>query len=227
MTTPTRRASTRTTTPRKVVDQAQAKVLFLAGLDYPAIAAELKCTPLQAKSAVAGALAASRVALDQAPARILALEQVDAMHRAVWVKALRGDVAAIDRVVKLIEVRERLQSEPERVQNALAEAFESSIAELPNVTKADDALVASCRQVARQIDHAVAHGTSLEATKAMYLLPHLWNGLRELGATPAARAVLEANLPKPSPAADGDDSAKGGPVDLDAWKHRQRGGDPG
>lgn len=206
-------------------DQGKAFALFKAALTYDEIAAELGCTVAEARDAVAAAIAGSRVALDQSAARILALEQIDAMHKAVWVKALRGDVAAVDRVTKLIEMRDRYLSEPSRIQGALLAAFESSLASLgDSVTAADETLVAACRQVARQIDHAVANGTSLEATKALYLLPHLWNGLRELGATPAARAALQAAATAGSrPDDDDDEKPKEAPVDLDAFKRGRRG----
>lgn len=211
-----------------MVDGKKALALFKAGFDYDAIAEQLSaagdaCTEVDVRDAVQAAIAASRVALDQSAARILQLEQIDSMHKAIWVKALGGDLAAIDRVVKLQQERERLLGEPTRVKDAITEAFEKSLAALKGITDADEALIAACRQVARQIDHAVANGTSLEATKALYLLPHLWNGLRELGATPAARAALQASVPTPDP--DGDDEdAKGAPVDLDAFKRRSRGG---
>lgn len=206
------------------VDQAKAFALFKAALTYEEIAAELQCSVPEARDAVAAAIAGSRVALDQSAARVLALEQIDAMHKAVWVKALRGDVAAVDRVAKLIEMRDRYLSEPSRVQGALLAAFEKSLASLGDaVTPADETLVAACRQVARQIDHAVANGTSLEATKALYLLPHLWNGLRELGATPAARAALQAAAVARPADGDDDETPKEAPVDLDAWKRGSRG----
>ena len=59
------------------------------------------------------------------------------------------------------------------------------------ITDADSALVATGRAVARQIDYALRHGQGQEVTKALYLVPHLMNVLRELGATPAARKQLK------------------------------------
>lgn len=206
------------------VDQGKAFALFKAGLTYDEIAAELGCSVADARSAIEAAIAASRVALDQSAARILSLEQLDSMHKAVWVKALRGDPAAVDRVLKIQEARDRLLSEPSRVQGALLEAFEKSLSALgDSVGDEDETLVAACRQVARQIDHAVANGTSIEATKALYLLPHLWNGLRELGATPAARAALQA-ASRPPVGDDDPDKPKEAPVDLDAFKRERRSG---
>jgi hypothetical protein len=207
-------------------DQGKAFALFKMALSYEDIAGQLACSVDEAREAVMAAIAASPLSLDQSSARIVALERLQQMHAGIWAKAIRGDSAAIDRVLKIEEARERLLGEPTRVQGALLEAFEKSLAALgAGVTDADETLVAACRQVARQIDHAVANGSSLEATKALYLLPHLWNGLRELGATPAARAALQAAAAAGSrPAADDDDDKpKEAPVDLDAWKRGSRG----
>lgn len=203
------------------VDRARAFTLFRAGLSFEHIANEMQCDVEDARNAVMSAISASTVALDQTSSRIVELERLDALHRVLWAKALKGDVAAADRVLRIQEQRQRLLSEPERVQNAITDAFDKTLAAL-TLQDADETLVASCRQVARQIDHAVANGTSLEATKAMYLLPHLWNGLRELGATPAARAALAASVPAPSetPAAAPE---KGAPVDLNDFKGKRRG----
>lgn len=208
------------------VDPAKAFPLFRAAIPFDQIATQLDCTTEEAREAVMAAIAASPVALDQSAARIVELERVDALHRAMWKKAIGGDVAAADRVMRLSEMRQRLLGEPTRVKDAITDAFESTLAEI-STTKADEALIASCRQVARQIDHAVANGTSLEATKALYLLPHLWNGLRELGATPAARAALAASVPPAPTEPSGDSAPEGGPVDLGDFKSRRRGGAAG
>lgn len=200
-----------------------ALTLFKAGATFEEIAPKVGVkSAASAQRIVMKALDASSVALDQTPARILELERLDALHRAIWAKALRGDVAAVDRVLRIQEARQRMLGEPTRVKDAITDALEATLKEL-KTEAADGALIASLRQVARQIDHAVANGTSLEATKAMYLLPHLWNGLRELGATPAARAALQASMPAPDPAAAAAPK-EGGPVDLDDFKHRRRGG---
>jgi hypothetical protein len=51
--------------------------------------------------------------------------------------------------------------------------------------------VATGRTVAGQIDSALRSGVSMERTKALDLVPHLVNVLRELGATPAARTQVK------------------------------------
>lgn len=205
------------------IDQARAFTLFRAGLSYAHIAEQMQCTEDEARETIAAAISASSVALDQSSARILALERLDALHRVMWAKAIKGDLNATDRVLRIDEQRQRLLGEPSRVKDAITDAFEKTLAELDTVA-ADEALIASCRQVARQIDHAVANGTSLEATKALYLLPHLWNGLRELGATPASRAALAASVPTPATTEDTGPETKEAPVDLDDFKSRRRGG---
>lgn len=203
------------------VDPQQALKLFMAALSYEAIAERLTCTVDEATEAVRAAIASSSVAMDQTSARIVELERLDALHRAVWAKALRGDVAAVDRALRIQEQRQRILGEPTRVKDAITSAFEKTLAAL-TLEDEDETLIAACRQVARQIDHAVANGTSIEATKALYLLPHLWNGLRELGATPAARAALKASVPPP--ADQPPSSPEGAPVDLDNFKKQRRGG---
>jgi hypothetical protein len=58
----------------------------------------------------------------------------------------------------------------------------------------DDALVEAGRKIADRVDEATATGEGQEVTKALYLLPHLMNVLREMHATPDAR--MKANVGK-------------------------------
>lgn len=212
--------ATKKTAPTKE-QIAQAFALFKAAASYDEIASTVAGLPdaEAAADAVERAIAASPITRDQTAARVLELERLDSLHKAVWAKALRGDVSAIDRVLRIGERRLSLLGEPERTKAAITEAFEESLDSI-TTTGADGTLIAACRQVARQIDYAVAHGSSLEATKALYLLPHLMNGLRELGATPAARAALAAAAPAPA-----DVPEKGAGIDdLDDFKKRRTGG---
>lgn len=62
------------------------------------------------------------------------------------------------------------------------------------VGELDAALVAAGRVIASRVDDATTDGEGQEVTKALYLLPHLMNVLREMYATPKARA--EAGLGK-------------------------------
>jgi hypothetical protein len=201
-----------------------AMTLFKAGATYEEIAPKAGVkTAAAAQKLVVKAIAASTVALDQTAARVVELERLETLHRVFWPKALAGDTAAMDRVMRISEARQRLLGEPSRVKDAITDAFEKTLGAI-ETAEADETLIAACRQVARQIDYAVANGTSLEATKAMYLLPHLWNGLRELGATPAARAALQASLPTPGDDDDDSPNSKEAPVDLDAFKRGRRSG---
>lgn len=72
--------------------------------------------------------------------------------------------------------------------------------------------------MARQIDYALRHGQGQEVTKALYLVPHLMNVLRELGATPAARKQLKEYAGTAAAESDGE------PVDeLTAFRRRKFG----
>lgn len=77
----------------------------------------------------------------------------------------------------------------------LRDAFDSSVeANGQLVGKLDDALVASGRKIAERVDEATESGDGQEVTKALYLVPHLMNVLREMYATPKAR--LDAGIGK-------------------------------
>lgn len=77
----------------------------------------------------------------------------------------------------------------------LRDAFDRSVkADAQLVANLDDALVESGRKIATRIDEATEAGEGQEVTKALYLLPHLMNVLREMYATPKAR--LDAGLTK-------------------------------
>lgn len=76
----------------------------------------------------------------------------------------------------------------------LREAFDRSVkANQQLVDQLDDALTAAGRKIADQVDEAVDIGGQ-DATKALYLVPHLMNVLREMYATPKAR--LDAGIGK-------------------------------
>lgn len=174
-------------TPEQI---AQALEGRRRGLAFPAIAATLKVDEQAVRDAVAAALAAQPVDLDVEQERALSFSRIDRMMTGVWPRAVKGEPEAIDRVLKLEEMRARLLGEPERVRDGITSAVEETIDAL-SVEIEDAALIASVRQLAKQIDHAMSYGSSVEATKAMYLLPHLWNGLGKLGATPEAREELK------------------------------------
>jgi hypothetical protein len=72
---------------------------------------------------------------------------------------------------------------------SLKEAFDATVAATDLIKAADAALVDAGRVIADQIDNAVANLTGSDVTKALYLMPHLVNILKEMLATPAARAA--------------------------------------
>lgn len=77
----------------------------------------------------------------------------------------------------------------------LRDAFDRSVkADAQLVDSLDDALVEAGRKIADRVDAAMDLGEGQEVTKALYLVPHLMNVLREMYATPKAR--LDAGLKK-------------------------------
>lgn len=71
--------------------------------------------------------------------------------------------------------------------NALRAAFDASVATSDQVQGVDAALIEAGRKIADRVDEAVYDGEGQEVTKALYLVPHMVNILRELLATPASR----------------------------------------
>lgn len=69
----------------------------------------------------------------------------------------------------------------------LRAAFDLTVTESELVLPVDSALVEAGRKIADRVDEATATGEGQEVTKALYLLPHMVNVLREMLATPAAR----------------------------------------
>lgn len=117
----------------------------------------------------------------------LELDRLDSMLVGVWTSAAAGDTDAIDRVLKIMAMRERLAPVPKTNDGALAKAYDESVEASTVTTKVDAALVAAGRTIAARIDEALASGDGMEVTKALYLVPHMMNALRELLATPSAR----------------------------------------
>jgi hypothetical protein len=80
---------------------------------------------------------------------------------------------------------------------SVRDALEASIETNRHLLPEDAGLVAAARAVADRIDSAVATESGPELTKALYLVPHVTNLLREMLATPAAR--LNAKVSKEVP----------------------------
>lgn len=87
-----------------------------------------------------------------------------------------------------------------------------------SITEKDQALVNLARKYAARIDEALLDGGQ-DATKALYLGPHLTNALIELGLTPGGAAKAKAS------AGEVKQEAMSKPADeLSALRTRHRGG---
>jgi len=123
----------------------------------------------------------------------LEVDRLDRMLVAVWDDVVKGDLDAIDRALKITAMRERLQAAPKDNDGAVAKAYDTSVesSKVLHRDGVDAALVAAGRKIAERIDEATASGDGTEVTKALYLLPHMMNALREMLATPSARLNAE------------------------------------
>lgn len=175
--------------------------LFLGAMSLQEIRTVLNFkTVSSAEAAIRRALAANRKGKDRDTERSAELERIDALYRAAYPKAIQGDLKAIDSCNTLSERRMRILDKPDDGAT-ITSNYEATVAAL-DTTKADAAAIASGRAIARQIDYSLQHGTGQEVTKALYLVPHLMNVLRELGATPAARGNIQNAAKEVKPVAD-------------------------
>lgn len=175
--------------------------LFLGAMSLQEIRTVLNFkTVSSAEAAVHRALAANRKGKDRDTERSAELERIDALYRAAYPQAIQGDLKAIDLCNTLSERRMRILDKPDDGA-AITSNYEATVAAL-DTTEADAAVIASGRAIARQIDYSLQHGTGQEVTKALYLVPHLMNVLRELGATPAARGNIQNAAKEVKPVAD-------------------------
>jgi hypothetical protein len=175
---------------------AQVLAMRRAGLQFDLISDRLDLTPEAAKALFDQALSAH----DPEFQRLLEADRFDRLHAAVWPRALKGELDAIDRVMKLSEQRERVSRVPRVNAHELRDAFDQSVKTSGDLnTSVDAALVEAGRKIADQVDDAVANGVGMEVTKALYLVPHMLNVLREMLATPASRkAAADKNPPTPT-----------------------------
>lgn len=175
--------------------------LFLGAMSLQEIRTVLNFkTVSSAEAAVRRALAANRKGKDRDTERSAELERIDALYRAAYPQAIQGDLKAIDSCNTLSERRMRILDKPDD-GTSITSNYEATVAAL-DTTEADAAAIASGRAIARQIDYSLQHGTGQEVTKALYLVPHLMNVLRELGATPAARGNIQNAAKEVKPVAD-------------------------
>lgn len=183
---------------------AEVVSLRRAGASFDVISDRLSLSPRSAKALFDKALSTYDADLNLA----LEADRLDRLHMAVWPRALQGDLDAIDRVLRISERRDKVVSTPKRNDHAFRKAFDESAATSDRLNPEwDHALLEAGRKIADRVDAAIASGDSLEATKTLYLIPHMLNVLREMLATPSARAIAAARAaaaaPEPQPAAIG------------------------
>lgn len=154
------------------------------GASFDMVAERLNLTPKAAKALFDKALGT----YDPEFQRALEGDRMDKLHMAVWPQAVKGDLNAVDRVIRISERRERVLATPKENTHDLRTAFDRSAETSTQIIDGlDDAILAAGRKIADRVDEAVAGGDGQEVTKALYLLPHMVNVLRECLATPASR----------------------------------------
>lgn len=174
----------------------QALDLRRAGISAGRIASELGVSsPRQVNAMVFRALGSLSADSKVEEVRALELDRLDRLLQGVWVRAARGELAAVDRVMALSAARLRLVGAPE-AERRMRRAFEASLESL-TLEPTDQALVESGRLLCDQLDATAASGDAATAQKTLYLIPHLVNVLRDLGATPAAREAVAAEVQLP------------------------------
>lgn len=143
------------------------------------------------EKAIDRALDDARKGKEGTSSKQLELERIDDLYKAQYPAALRGDAGATSLCMELMRLRMRLSGE--QTGGDLTDALETTLEELNIDEKGKDAaVVMEARILARQIDTMVRYGVGTEVTKALYLIPHLTNQLRELGATPSARETVKS-----------------------------------
>ena len=123
-------------------------------------------------------------------ARSIEIERLDSIYRQIYPLALQQDAKAIDQCLKIGEQRLRLMDAPTKAQKGLLKAYEDTVKALDDRLKPEDsALIQSGRMIASQID-SPSPTHRHRSHQSLYLMPHLMNVLRELGATPDARGSI-------------------------------------
>ena len=186
--------------------RAQALELRSAGLGFGAIATNLQLPDAEAaRKLYLEAIDDTDLRFDVA----LEVRRVDRLFTIAWSKALKGDLSAMERCERLSVRRERLLGWSRELKHEMREAFDETVAALPGVDRARHAsVIASGRIIADRIDAALCQDDRTEVTKSLYLIPHLMNVLRELGATPAQEQAVRGAAP--AAPADAGGEAKGG-----------------
>lgn len=193
--------------PKKKTDDYDAELaasvlnLRRGGASFDVIADRLGLTEKNAKALFNKAIGAH----DPEFQRALEADRLDRLHLAVWPAAARGELDAVDRVLRISERREKVAATPKHNDHALRKAFDESAATAEDMhASVDQGLLEAGRKIADRVDEAVATGEGQEVTKALYLVPHMVNVLREMLATPASRSAAKtaaAKAPPPPPPA--------------------------
>jgi hypothetical protein len=174
--------------------KAEALSLHLAGTSVKDIAETLGVTELRTRKLIADALDEKVDPLLPERART-EIARIDRAIAAIWTSVEDGNLEAIDRFLRLSERRERL-STPRPNTQELEKAFKRSTASSKAlISGVDDGIVELGRKTCEQIDYVVATGNPTDVTKALYLQTYVHKALREMLATPAARADAEAKKP--------------------------------
>lgn len=192
--------------PRTETLAREQQVLELrrAGLTFDQIASRVGyASRSSARTAYRRAL--ERTGQDQTPqeARKLEVDRLERLQLTLWPKAVKGDLQAIDRVLKISEQRTGLRGTSKAATGTLRAAYDASVAENKNLDSVvDGALAEAGRKIADRIDEAIATGEGQELTKALYLTPHLMNILTKMLATPESRDALIRKQPRAGDDAD-------------------------
>lgn len=173
-------------------DPEKALREFQAGKPLAIVAASAGYRgPADAQRAVKRLLEKRGTVTDPDLVRMAAMDRMDQMLQAVWPAVKRGELGAIATAQGIEEKRLRLLALASTSESgAIVTAVERSVAAL-TLHPSDEAAVAAARRVALQMDQAATVLDPTVQTKAAYLVPHLVNVLRELGATPAARQIVK------------------------------------
>jgi hypothetical protein len=146
--------------------EEQALNLRRSGASYEAIGSSLGCSPLVATRLVRRALSRRQVDWDTEEARQLEAERVDRALLAIWGRVLSGDLTAIDRFLRLHDLRPK--------GNLNRVSAEETIAELRRAGRlegVDEAKIQAVRSLANQVDadpsNAQMWRTYLEAIGAL------------------------------------------------------------
>lgn len=153
-----------------------------------------------ATRAIKGVLMKRGVVTDPDLIRLAAMDRLDRLIEAAWDAATDGDLDAIKVAADIEERRLRLLALTQTSERGpIAEAVEKTLEGL-KLEPSDAAAVGLLRRLATQLDASATVLDPTVQTKASYMTPHVMNILRELGATPAARAAIKN--------AKGDESGK-------------------